>query len=105
MVLVKPLGPHQFTICSGFVHTSQTSSTGASNFLDTKSSRSLVLLLTLSISFCFKFLNIIFQRIKFLLPVFPVAVYPYGYLSQPIQLRLTNAVTSNLSDDEQAAAT
>src|SRR5438477_2116683 len=28
-VLVKPLGPHQFLMCSGFVHTSQTNSTGA----------------------------------------------------------------------------
>src|SRR5215213_1547259 len=43
MLLVKPSGPHQFLMCSGFVQTSQTNSCGASSRADTVRSQSSVL--------------------------------------------------------------
>src|ERR1700722_233694 len=103
MVFVKPLGPHQFAMCCGSVHISQTSATGALSILDKKISRSVVLLFVFCISFFFYFFYIGFQCVQFAFEMLAVLLHPGGYLAEFSKAGLAKPLPALLSDDQEPA--
>src|SRR5580704_13434588 len=91
-MVVKPCGPHQRAMCSGWVHALNTRARGASIRRVTTSSRSAVSMLAgTAFVLGLQVLQVALQAIEALLPEHPVMVEPVGGALQWVGVQAAGA--------------